>query len=702
MASVVPGLASRSSESGTRRDLLKCSYLTKAPPGSDGFTFRQWRRRWFMLCDSAIVYPMAPRSVRLEYYENEEAANGMIDPKGIIDLSECTAVRKSDRTVKGHKFVFSVITDHREYYLSADSAADRNAWVEMLHAVTADDFKAREYRDYLRQSKIYNSDPGPAMMSSTATHAGLSSSGSSPPQKDTHTERTERPRPHSVGDMHHVQQSTGRQPNLDTLPMPPKGNSQSTGAAVVTPAAAGKNEVYTVVNPKPPKNRLLHQRQSAPGILIENEPPPVPKKSSDIYEDEEPPLGRAPKLGTVGSNEKTLTIEQNGFEIEALQPRHFGDGCGFEDSGEAMSPAAAAANPYQNLPQSSSMDDLLLMESSSAGKRSSGTYDHVVHQPSVRHRGPTRQKAQDAADHDSDEYCEIPDDPLDLDGYKQVRHASAVPLGTSNRRAYEEVPAFLGQKPPASPNQIKPHLKRVSSLDMKKKLGVNVAASIDIPSPTARSNAPIGNSRDAYDHLAPSPVPSPKLRHHAPPQQSPHKPSKPPKPQKSLSPPRQDQDEYDHLTPPGSPMGPRRASAAPDLPVSYAFSGLGGDPSHGPLLTPHTAAHRRVSSPSILDEGNKRMHMAGARFQPDSHSAKSSPNVPPRKLKPGGDPSNLAPPRMPKSKSTQALGKQMGLDEVLQQQHAHPHHRGHRQSSGDADDRGRKARSQEAIYDMAA
>ena len=70
-----------------KREMLKCSYLTKAPPGDvESFTLKKWQRRWFVLLDSAIVYPMAPRSVRLEYYENETVANAMGEPKGNVCL----------------------------------------------------------------------------------------------------------------------------------------------------------------------------------------------------------------------------------------------------------------------------------------------------------------------------------------------------------------------------------------------------------------------------------------------------------------------------------------------------------------------------------------------------------------------------------------------------------------------------------------
>ena len=56
-------------------------YLTKSPPESK-IKVAQWHRRWFLLMDSGLVYPLADRYVRLEYYQSEIEAKRLADPKG--------------------------------------------------------------------------------------------------------------------------------------------------------------------------------------------------------------------------------------------------------------------------------------------------------------------------------------------------------------------------------------------------------------------------------------------------------------------------------------------------------------------------------------------------------------------------------------------------------------------------------------------
>jgi len=65
----------------SRGEIIKAGYLTKSPPEKSG-RVAQWHKRWFVLADSRLVYPVAPRYVRLEYYQNEEEAKRLADPKG--------------------------------------------------------------------------------------------------------------------------------------------------------------------------------------------------------------------------------------------------------------------------------------------------------------------------------------------------------------------------------------------------------------------------------------------------------------------------------------------------------------------------------------------------------------------------------------------------------------------------------------------
>jgi hypothetical protein len=94
-----------------------------------------------MLLDSHLVYPFAPRYVRLEYFEDEEAHMAGKDPKGVIDLKDCQQVKRSSN-VKNHKNVFDIVTTERVYHMSADSAAEKQEWVEALYGILSNEDEA--------------------------------------------------------------------------------------------------------------------------------------------------------------------------------------------------------------------------------------------------------------------------------------------------------------------------------------------------------------------------------------------------------------------------------------------------------------------------------------------------------------------------------------------------------------------------------
>ena len=66
-----------------RGEFVKAGYLIKSPPLSRA-PVAQWHRRWFLLMDSALVFPMAKRYVRLDYYQSEADAKRLADPKGTV------------------------------------------------------------------------------------------------------------------------------------------------------------------------------------------------------------------------------------------------------------------------------------------------------------------------------------------------------------------------------------------------------------------------------------------------------------------------------------------------------------------------------------------------------------------------------------------------------------------------------------------
>lgn len=66
----------------SRGEFVKAGYLIKSPPDFKA-KVAQWHRRWFLLMDSKLVYPLASRYVRLEYYQSEAEAKRLADPKGM-------------------------------------------------------------------------------------------------------------------------------------------------------------------------------------------------------------------------------------------------------------------------------------------------------------------------------------------------------------------------------------------------------------------------------------------------------------------------------------------------------------------------------------------------------------------------------------------------------------------------------------------
>ena len=74
-----------------RGEVVKAGYLVKSPPEKPG-KVAQWHKRWFVLADSRLVYPLADRYVRLEYYQSEGEARKMADPKGEKDCHKWVCI----------------------------------------------------------------------------------------------------------------------------------------------------------------------------------------------------------------------------------------------------------------------------------------------------------------------------------------------------------------------------------------------------------------------------------------------------------------------------------------------------------------------------------------------------------------------------------------------------------------------------------
>ena len=112
------------------KETVKSGYLTKSPPDNKS-SFYVWKKRYFILIDSHLAFPFAPRHIRIEYYPSYEDSK-LGNPLGMIELNKCSGVLKREQ-MKSHKHVFDIVTPSRVFHLSAESMEEREEWVELLN-----------------------------------------------------------------------------------------------------------------------------------------------------------------------------------------------------------------------------------------------------------------------------------------------------------------------------------------------------------------------------------------------------------------------------------------------------------------------------------------------------------------------------------------------------------------------------------------
>lgn len=87
---------------------LKEGYLYKK-----GAKRRNWKLRWFRL-----------HKTRLSYHRSKKT----LDPRGVVNLKECTNVHSSE--YKPHCFV--IVCSQRVYYICASSNTERDEWISAV------------------------------------------------------------------------------------------------------------------------------------------------------------------------------------------------------------------------------------------------------------------------------------------------------------------------------------------------------------------------------------------------------------------------------------------------------------------------------------------------------------------------------------------------------------------------------------------
>jgi len=70
---------------------------------------------------------------RLRYYKDEKSHL----PLGVINLGLCRGIKKVQGSSKGTEFV--IMTSHRVYYISAESSAEMQSWMDALADGVPDD-----------------------------------------------------------------------------------------------------------------------------------------------------------------------------------------------------------------------------------------------------------------------------------------------------------------------------------------------------------------------------------------------------------------------------------------------------------------------------------------------------------------------------------------------------------------------------------
>ncbi|XP_065912916.1 uncharacterized protein [Dysidea avara] len=109
-------------------------YLHKSPPESFRNALKPWRQRWVILADSRLAFPYAQPYVRIEYYVNQQLAEDLDEPKGVIDLKYCTEVI-ARHPIRGYDHVFDICTEKRSYHFAAPTKESKGIWMESILSV---------------------------------------------------------------------------------------------------------------------------------------------------------------------------------------------------------------------------------------------------------------------------------------------------------------------------------------------------------------------------------------------------------------------------------------------------------------------------------------------------------------------------------------------------------------------------------------
>jgi hypothetical protein len=96
-----------------RSQAHKLGYLHKRGDG-----FQSWKRRWFVLTRDTLAY--------------FESASGVDPPRGVVLLIEVRAVNEVPEADVGMRYVFTLVTNRRTYYVQANSPRDLERWLRAL------------------------------------------------------------------------------------------------------------------------------------------------------------------------------------------------------------------------------------------------------------------------------------------------------------------------------------------------------------------------------------------------------------------------------------------------------------------------------------------------------------------------------------------------------------------------------------------
>eukprot|EP00940_MAST-03C_sp_MAST-3C-sp2_P001471 g1471.t1 len=124
--------ASTAATAKMNRKVAIAGYLFKRPRSSMFANFQTWQRRWVVVNWGNFKNDREMPHARIDYFEDKEMENF----KRAISLTAASSVKKTDEFGGDHEFI-CYARGGEAFCLRADTAADRDRWIQQLESVIA-------------------------------------------------------------------------------------------------------------------------------------------------------------------------------------------------------------------------------------------------------------------------------------------------------------------------------------------------------------------------------------------------------------------------------------------------------------------------------------------------------------------------------------------------------------------------------------